>query len=222
MEQFLAAQTQLLTQMANTIANMQAQMNQAPPPPPPPARDRHREFMSHKPPTFSHSYDPLEADDWIKTVEKMLNIAQCTDREKVLYASGRLEGTAVDWWDTYTAAHNTPNTITWQEFRNWFREHHIPKSLMKLKKEFLALKQGSMCVSKYQDKFIQLSRYAPADVGDDEEKQDHFREGLIGPIKYQLMVHTFENFQKMVDNAILVERARQEMGEQKRKFESLG
>jgi hypothetical protein len=76
--------------MANTIANMQAQMNQAPPPPPPPARDRHREFMSHKPPSFSHSSDPLEADDWIKTVEKMLNIAQCTDREKVLYASGRL------------------------------------------------------------------------------------------------------------------------------------
>jgi hypothetical protein len=86
MEQFLTAQTQLLTNMANTIANMQAQMNQAPQPPPPPARDRHREFMSHKPPTFSHSPDPLQANDWIKTVEKMLNLAQCTDREKVLYA----------------------------------------------------------------------------------------------------------------------------------------
>jgi hypothetical protein len=47
---------------------------------------------------------------------------------------------------------------------------------MKLKKkEFLALKQGSMSVSGCQDKFIQLSRYAPADVADDEEKQDHFR-----------------------------------------------
>jgi hypothetical protein len=74
MEQFLTAQTRLLTNMANTIANMHAQMNQAPPPPPPPARDRHREFMSHKPPSFSYSPDPLQADDWIKTVEKMLNI----------------------------------------------------------------------------------------------------------------------------------------------------
>jgi hypothetical protein len=35
------------------------------------------------------------------------------------------------------------------------------------------------------------------------------------------MVHTFEKFQKMVDNAIMVEHARKEMGEQKRKFESL-
>jgi hypothetical protein len=127
--------------MANTITNMQAQMNQAPPPPPPPARDRHREFMSHKPPLFSHSPDPLQADDWIKMVEKMLNIIQCTVWEKILYALGRLEGTTADWWDAYTAAHDTPNTITWQEFRNKFREHHVPKGLMKLKKqEFLALK----------------------------------------------------------------------------------
>jgi hypothetical protein len=57
------------------------------PPLPAPPRDKHREFMSHKPPTFSSSPDPLHADDWLKSVEKMLNIAQCTDREKVLYAS---------------------------------------------------------------------------------------------------------------------------------------
>jgi hypothetical protein len=156
-------------------------------------------------------------------VEKILNIVQCTDREKVLHASRKLEGTVVDWWDAYTAAHVTPNTITWQEFKNKFREQHIPKGLMKLKKqEFLALKQGAMSVSEYQDKFIQLSCYAPTDVADEQEKQDHFRDGLIGPIRYQLMVHTFKNFQKMVDNAIMVEHARKEMGEKKRKFESSG
>jgi hypothetical protein len=156
-------------------------------------------------------------------VEKMLNIIQCIDREKVLYASGRLEGTTADWWDAYTAAHDAPNTITWQEFRNKFREQHIPKGLMKLKKqEFLALKQGAMSVSEYWDKFIQVSCCTPVDVADDTEKQDHFSDGLIGPIKYQLMVHTFEKFQKMVDNAIMVEHARKEMGEQKRKFESSG
>jgi hypothetical protein len=37
-----------------------------------------------------------------------------------------------------------------------------------------------------------------------------------------MMVHTFENFQKMVDNAIMVEHARKEMGDQKRKFELSG
>ena len=106
--------------------------------------------MSHKPPTFLHAPDPLQADDWIKTIEKMLDIAQCTNRERVLYASGRLEGTAAAWWDAYTAAHNAPNTITWQEFRDKFREDHIPKGLMKLKRqEFLGLKQGGMSMAEY-------------------------------------------------------------------------
>jgi len=133
MEQFLAAQTQLLTQMANAMANLQAKADQAPVPQQP-QRDHHRDFMSHRPPTFSHSPDPLHADDLLKTIEKMLNIVQCTDREKVLYASGRLEGTAADWWDAYTTAHADQNTITWDEFRTQFREHHIPEGLMKLKR----------------------------------------------------------------------------------------
>jgi hypothetical protein len=144
-----------------------------PPPPPPPAppRDKHREFMSHKPPTFASSPDPLHADDWLKSVEKMLNIAQCSNREKVLYASGRLTGPTADWWDSYTAAHDAANTITWVEFTTQFRNYHIPAGLMKIKKkEFLSLKQGTMSVSEYRDKFIQLSRYAPDEVADDERK----------------------------------------------------
>jgi hypothetical protein len=50
------------------------------------------------------------------------------------------------------------------------------------KKEFLSLKQGNMTVSEYRDKFIQLSRYAPEEVADDERKQEQFMEELIGPL----------------------------------------
>jgi hypothetical protein len=85
MKQFLEAQTQLLQNMANNMAAMQAQINQnQQQPPQQPPRDKHREFMSHCPPVFTHATDPLEAEDWLKTVEKMLTITQCTDREKVL------------------------------------------------------------------------------------------------------------------------------------------
>src|SRR6187551_1787540 len=220
MDQILANQTQILQGMANTLAAMQAQNNnnnnnQQ--------RDKHREFMSHKPPTYSHSADPLDADDWLKTVEKKLDMAQCNDREKVLYASGRLEGSASDWWDAYLAAHATPDAITWQEFRTNFRSHHIPAGVMKLKKkEFLSLKQGGMTVSEYRDKFIQLSCYAPDEVKEDEQKQERFLEGLIPPLQYQVMSHTFPTFQKLLDKAIGLESKRRELGEQKRKFMSSG
>jgi hypothetical protein len=42
----------------------------------------------------------------------MLIIAQCSDQEKVLYASGHLTGPTADWWDSYTAAHDAADTIT--------------------------------------------------------------------------------------------------------------
>jgi hypothetical protein len=42
---------------------------------------------------------------------------------------------------------------------------------MKIKKKvFLSLKQGSMSVSEYRDRFIQLSRYAPDEVAEDDMK----------------------------------------------------
>jgi hypothetical protein len=35
--------------------------------------------LSH-PPVFTHATDPLEDDDWLRAVEKQLNIAQCNDQ----------------------------------------------------------------------------------------------------------------------------------------------
>jgi hypothetical protein len=80
---------------------------------------------------------------------------------------------------------------------------------MKIKrKEFLSLKQRSMFMSEYRDKFVQLSRYAPRDVEDDEKMQELFLDGLIGPLQYQLVSHTFLSFQRLLDKAIAVENKR--------------
>jgi hypothetical protein len=159
--------------------------------------------MSHHPPSYSHSTDPLDADDWLKTITKNLERAQCNDREMVLYASGRLEVLASDWWDAYTASHAPPNTITWQEFRDSFRAHLIPTGVLKLKqREFLALQQGNMSVNEYLDKFTQLSRYATDEVNTDLKRQERFLDGLIGPLNYQLRSHTFPDFATQLNKTI--------------------
>jgi hypothetical protein len=75
---------------------------------------------------------------------------------------------------------------------------------MKIKKEFLSLKQGNMSVSEYRDKFIQLSRYAPDEVADDERKQEHFTEELNGPLQYALIAHTFPSFHKLLIRLLLL------------------
>jgi hypothetical protein len=86
------------------------------------------------------------------------------------------------------------------------------------KDEFLALKQGSLSVSEYRDKFLQLSRYAPEDVNTDTKRQYRFLRGLVDPLHYQLMNHTFPTFQHLIDRAIMTERKRWEMEDRKRKI----
>jgi Rps23 Pro-64 3,4-dihydroxylase Tpa1-like proline 4-hydroxylase len=86
------------------------------------------------------------------------------------------------------------------------------------KEEFLALKQGPLSTSEYRDKFLQLSRYAPEDVNMDAKRQYHFLRGLVDPLHYQLMNHTFPTFQHLIDRAIMTERKRQEMEDWKRKI----
>jgi hypothetical protein len=56
--------------------------------------------------------DPLDADDWLKVISKKLDMTQCNDHERVLYAAGRLEGSIADWWDAFTAAHANASVIT--------------------------------------------------------------------------------------------------------------
>jgi hypothetical protein len=58
-QQFLVTWMRLIQNLTATIQNIQAQQSQPPPVP----VDKHKEFMSHRPPTYSHTTDPLDADD---------------------------------------------------------------------------------------------------------------------------------------------------------------
>ena len=67
-EQLLAVQTQLMQALVQNQQNHP--IGGAP-------CDKHGEFLKGCPPVFSHVTDPLKADDWLRVVEKQLNIAQC-------------------------------------------------------------------------------------------------------------------------------------------------
>jgi hypothetical protein len=170
-------------------------------------RDKQAEFMRGHPPIFAHSVDPMGAEDWLRNVERELHTAQCNDHEKVLYSPQQLRGAAQSWWESYLTTHANPEATTWEEFRDNFRRYHVPEGMMIVRKEeFLALKQGSLSVSEYRDKFLQLSCYALEDVNIDAKRQYHFLRGLVDPLHYQLMNHTFPTFQHLIDRAIMTER----------------
>jgi hypothetical protein len=213
LEQLLTTQIQLMQAMLQTLNSMQPTQQQVPPPPPPPPHQSClAEFLRTRPTTFSQAKDPMDAEDWLKGVEKKLMIAQCTDREKVLFAAHQLYGTAANWRETYCNTHANVDTITWNGFKAHFCTHYVLRGTMKLKrKEFADLKQGGMTVNEYLNSFIQLSRYAPDDISTDEKKQDMFLNGLNDDIQFQLLNTDYADFQHMVDKAIAVENKIREM-----------
>jgi hypothetical protein len=69
-----------------------------------------------------------------------------------------------------------------------------------------------------RDKFLQLSCYVPEDVNKDAKRQYCFLRGLVDPLHYQLMNHTFPTFQHLIDRAIMTERNRRKMEDRKHKI----
>jgi hypothetical protein len=65
-----------------------------------------------------------------------------------------------------------------------------------------------MSVNEYVTKFTQLSRYTPHEVNTDEKKYECFLNGLNVGLAYALEARDFENFQGMVNNALVLENCR--------------
>jgi hypothetical protein len=78
----------------------------------------------------------MDADDWLKFVEKKLQVVQCNNCEKLLLASHQLSSPAANWWDDYVEAYEEPEHINWPEFRATFRAHQVPQGVIKPMKEF--------------------------------------------------------------------------------------
>jgi hypothetical protein len=112
--------------------------------------------------------------------------------------------------------------MIWDDFVKLFREHHIPNSMMKLKRhEFLSLQQRNLPVTEYLCKFTELSRYAPDEVDNDEKKQDDFLRGLDPKLRTLIGAAVYPNFNTMVNMAITTARNKQdETRDRKRKFEA--
>ena len=60
--------------------------------------------------------------------------------------------------------------------------------------EFQALKQGSMIVCEYRNRFTQLSCHAPREVDSDAKKQKCFLKGLNDGLQLQLMTVVYADY----------------------------
>ncbi|KAK1648538.1 hypothetical protein QYE76_066343 [Lolium multiflorum] len=137
-----------------------------------------KNFQNTNPPMFSKTEEPLDADDWLQTIENNLEVAGVEAAEKVLFATHYLSGPARAWW-TSARAMNAGQMMTWEDFKLKFSKYHVPQGLIKkMRDEFRELKQGRMSVVEYRDRFLTLSRYAPDETDTNEKRKESFLNGL--------------------------------------------
>ncbi|KAJ1270493.1 hypothetical protein BS78_06G055900 [Paspalum vaginatum] len=116
------------------------------------------EFLRLKPPTFSGSQDPMEAEDWMRTIEMKLELLHCNEETNIALATHQLSGTALAWWEIVKAAHK--EGITWKEFAEVFQEVSSDGEKCKAFRKGLTLEIATLAYTYRAPNFASLISYA--------------------------------------------------------------
>jgi hypothetical protein len=147
------------------------------------------EFISTHLPLFSGAKDPLEADDWLRTIELMFGLPHCIEYQKTLYAAQQLRGSVGAWWASYTAALPVDYHVPWDEFCAAFHGYHLSAGTIRRKlEEFLELHQGNCFVYEHTKEFKNLAQYGGHHVDTDAKKVELFRKGLTIQLQDHLIL----------------------------------
>ena len=127
-------------------------------------------FRRMKPSEFEGSTDPLEAEEWLTSLQTILDFMNLMEQEKVLCASYVLKKDARYWWETVVIRRNVA-MMTWNEFLGEFNaKYYDTVGLRAQQNEFNNLKQGDMTVMEACRKFDRLARLCPQLVPTEMER----------------------------------------------------
>ena len=178
----LAAQTQLLQQL------VQAQQQRGEHNAHHPQEASYQDFLSTQPPLFN---------------KFSLLTVPCSEASKARFAAQQLRGPARMWWVHYHGMLPADHVVSWNEFQDAFRAHHIPMDLLDRKlNEFLALTQAKRTVLQYAQAFNHLCQYASYHKDTDAKKHDCFRQGLSTNLQEWLNLVCADSYNELVNLAI--------------------
>nr|XP_016493343.1 PREDICTED: uncharacterized protein LOC107812704 [Nicotiana tabacum] len=187
------------------------------------------EFFRHLARTMSESseinFEKMRKMDgvelqWIERIERVFEQLECTNVVKFKYAISLLQNDAYDWCVSVPNAKAKPPVLTWDDFVKAFRAKYVPHVYCDAKKkEFLNLRQGSMPIAEYQQKFLRLSRYAGGIIDGERDKCRRFEEGLNGYIRKSEAILQLGDFSKLISAALTWERIdKEEASRRENKF----
>ena len=164
-----------------------------------------KEFKSVGPPEFKGTTDPMEAQTWVKEIEKAFVITNVAEAQKTSFATYMMKGEANYWWEAHQGGAGA-EAVTWEQFKKVFFENYFPTSMQgRMEIKFLELKQGDMTVPQYAAKFNELARFAPHQVDTEERKARRFEQGLKPWLYSRISIFQSASYGTILEKAIIAE-----------------
>ncbi|CAJ2642347.1 unnamed protein product [Trifolium pratense] len=166
-------------------------------------------FLRNHPPTFKGRYDPDGAQSWLKEIERIFRVMDCSEAQMVRFGTHMLADEADDWWVGIRPILEVgEEVITWAVFKREFLNKYFPEDVRGKKEiEFLELKQGDMSVTEYAAKFVELAKFYPHYSADTAEfsKCIKFENGLRPEIKRAIGYQKIREFSDLVSSCRIYE-----------------
>lgn len=115
----------------------------------------------------------------------------------------QLSREAINWWKLIKSTMgDAAETMTWTTFQEKFLERYFLVVVKENKElEFMELKQGTMSVTEYLNKFEELARFAPHLVEKLRLCAQKFAWGLILPIRKMVIEDKMMTYKEIVSKA---------------------
>jgi hypothetical protein len=72
-----------------------------------------KDFMDTKPPIFQEAEEPLQADEWLSSIEQRFSLIRLTEGMKASYAGHQLQGPVGVWWNHHRTTFPTNIEVVW-------------------------------------------------------------------------------------------------------------
>jgi len=93
-------------------------------------------FLKLHPPAFRGEADPMQAEEWLRHIVKILDVMECTKNQRVAFTTFMFQGEAEQWWEMVKGgAESTGEELTWSFLVKKFNEKYI----LEVTKDKLAL-----------------------------------------------------------------------------------
>ncbi|XP_070057427.1 uncharacterized protein [Nicotiana tomentosiformis] len=147
--------------------------------------------------------------DFLDHCHEVLHNMCIVETNRVDFAAFQIIGSSRRWWRDYmlTRPPGSP-TLTWDQFSQLFLGKFITVTLREeYCRQFERLQQGSMTITQYDTRFVDLARHATIFLPTERERMMRFIDGLTFTIRLQMDKETGSDisFQMFVDIARRIE-----------------